>query len=94
MPPDLLTILTQFGVSGLIAWMWLTERRASAQRERQLSESHERLIEQRVQLDVLLRVVADNARAVSALEATQRALAHLIDSLASGQAQPQQRIAS
>lgn len=72
-------MMTQFGMSGLIAWMWLTERRAATSREKQLSEAHERLMDQRIQLDALLQVVADNARAVSAIEAGQRALAGLLE---------------
>ena len=74
-----MAMVTQFGMSGLIAWMWLTERRAATSRERQLTEAHERLMDQRVQLDALLQVVADNARAVSAIEAGQRALAGLFE---------------
>lgn len=82
MEMDLMAMATQFGMSGLIAWMWLTERRGATQREKQLSEAHERLMEQRVQLDSLLQVVADNARAVAAVEAGQRALGTLLESLA------------
>lgn len=66
--------LVQFGVAGLMAWMWTTERRSAAERERQLNESHDRLREQRVQLDALMKLIADNTRAVAALEASQRAL--------------------
>lgn len=68
----------QFGMAGLIAWMWLTERRGAAARERQLTESHERLLEQRVQLDALMDVVRENTRAASALEAGQRSLCALL----------------
>ena len=78
---DLMAMATQFGMSGLIAWMWLTERRAATSRERQLSEAHERLMDQRIQLDALLQVVADNARAVSGIEAGQRALASLLEAI-------------
>lgn len=66
--------IVQFGVAGLMAWMWSAERRASADRERQLTESHTRLMEQRTQLDALLKLVSDNTRAVTALESAQRAL--------------------
>lgn len=69
-----LTPLVQFGVAGLMAWMWTTERRASQERERQLTQSHERLMEQRVQLDALLKAVTDGTRAVAALEASQRSI--------------------
>jgi hypothetical protein len=77
---EVLASLTQFGMAGLIAWMWLVERRASTERERQILSAHERLMEQRVQLDSLLKVVGDNTRAVTALESAQRALARAVDS--------------
>jgi hypothetical protein len=78
MEPELLATLTQFGTAGLIAWMWLVERRAAADRERQLSSAHERLLEQRTQLDALLAVIADNTKAVTAIEAGIRALATML----------------
>ena len=66
--------MAQFGVAGLIAAMWLIERRAAARREVQLDEAHARLMEQREQLTALIEVVTDNTRAMTALETTQRTL--------------------
>ncbi len=65
--------LVQFGVAGLMAWMWTSERRAGADRERQLTESHDRLMEQRTQLDALMRLVTENTRAITSLDAALRA---------------------
>ncbi|RMH26182.1 MAG: hypothetical protein D6693_07685 [Planctomycetota bacterium] len=87
MEQDLLNFATQFGAAGLIAWMWLSERRHAATREAQLSEAHERLAQSRVALDSLLTVVADNTRALASLEATQRAL------LAAGAGRPREHAA-
>jgi hypothetical protein len=63
-----------FGVAGLIAWMWLSERRAGATREREMTEAHRRLVDDRVALDALLETVRGNTRAMTALEASQREL--------------------
>lgn len=82
MPPELATTLTQFGVAGLIGWMWLTERRAGAERERQLSEAHARILTQSEQRAALLDALRDSTRAMVALECAQRALADLIQRLA------------
>ncbi|MDX2116303.1 MAG: hypothetical protein SFZ24_11890 [Planctomycetota bacterium] len=82
MEVELVTTMTQFGMAGLVGWMWLVERRAAAARETQLVAAHERLMEQRVQLDALLRVVAENTRAVASVEAGQRALGAAIEALA------------
>ena len=83
MDPETLAQFTQFGLAGMIACMWLAERRAAAGRERQLAEAHERLLEQRTQLDALMTLVADNTRAVASLEAGQRALAALLERFSS-----------
>ncbi|GAB4554269.1 MAG: hypothetical protein Tsb0013_16810 [Phycisphaerales bacterium] len=70
--------LAQFGAAGLIAAMWLVERRAASAREGQLGEAHARLMEQREQLAALIEVVTDNTRAMTALEGTQRTLASMV----------------
>ena len=64
----------QFGVAGLVAWMWLSERRAAAAREAELHQAHERLVEDRRALDAVLHVVQDNTRALSAVEGGLREL--------------------
>lgn len=84
MDTSVLTEIAQFGAAGLIAWMWLWERRGAVQREMQLTEAHARVLEQRVQLDALLSVVQENTRAVAALEAGQRVLGGLLERLGGG----------
>jgi hypothetical protein len=59
--------------------MWLTERRAAAARETQLRELHDRLLQERPQIATLLAVVQDNTRALTALEAGQRAMAGVLE---------------
>lgn len=75
---ELLGSLAQFGTAGLIAVMWLVERRSAQGRERELSEAHGRLMSQRTELDSLIEVVRENTRAVSALEGGQRELTALL----------------
>jgi len=72
---EMMGALAQFGVAGLIGWMWLSERRASGERERQIRETHEMLRQERTRLRTLVRIVAENTRALGALESTQRELA-------------------
>jgi hypothetical protein len=78
-----LAALAQFGAAGLIGWMWLAERRAAAARDRQLAELHERLMQERPHMAILLEVVRDNTRALTALDLGQRTLAGLLERLAS-----------
>jgi hypothetical protein len=81
MDTEMMSAMTQFGVAGLICWMWLTERRASGDRERQISEAHRALMEQRDEREGLVEVVRDNTRAVTALELGQRELTGAIERL-------------
>jgi hypothetical protein len=78
---ELTAALAQAGAAGLIAWMWLSERRAAVTRERQLSDLHERLMQERISLSALVKVVRDNTRALTALEVGQRTLAAVMDRL-------------
>ena len=79
---DFAAAAAQFGAAGLIGWMWLSERRAAAARERQLAELHERLMQERPQTATLLEVVRDNTRALTALEVGQRAVTAVLERLA------------
>lgn len=82
-----LAALAQFGVAGLVCWMWLAERRAASVRERQVSELHERLMRERRETDVLIAALGDNTRALASLEACQRGLMAMLGRLrASGEA--------
>lgn len=74
MDPTLATTLAQFGVAGLIGWMWLTERRAAESRNQQLSEAHTQLTQDRTTITALLKALEDNTRAITTLESTQRML--------------------
>ncbi len=75
---EALAALTQFGVAGLVAWMWLAERRAAAGREREISEAHGRLMSDRIEINAVIDTVRANTRAMTALEAAQRELIGLI----------------
>ncbi len=75
------TVLTQFGAAGLIGMLWVFERRHAATRDRQLNESHQKLVGQERELDALLTVVKENTRAISTLEQGQRRLIDLLEHL-------------
>lgn len=79
MEAQLASALAQFGAAGLIAWMWLTERRAAAAREKQLTELHDRIVQERPQISTLITVVQDNTRALTALEVGQRGLSEFLE---------------
>ncbi|MCE9590157.1 MAG: hypothetical protein K8S99_06500 [Planctomycetes bacterium] len=79
MSPEIVEHFTQFGVAGLMGVLWVWERLMSRRRERQLSETHERLMAQREQLSALLDLVKHNTQAVERFEQTQVRLIELID---------------
>jgi hypothetical protein len=78
METEVLGALTQFGVAGMVCAMWLIERRASGMRERQITESHTKLIGQIDDRAALVEVIKENTRALSLLEAGQRGLLDVI----------------
>lgn len=71
-------MVAQFGMAGLIAWMWLNERRAALVREKQIEDAHRRLTQEREALGVVLGVVEANTRAMVSLELGQRELVGLL----------------
>lgn len=79
MPDTLIEQLVQFGVAGLMGVLWVWERLHSRKRERQLSEAHARLLDEREHLDVLVRLVRQNTQALERFEQTQRRLATLLE---------------
>ena len=66
------TMWTNFGAAGLIACCWLVERRAALAREKQLAEAHAKLMTERQGFDTLVTLAQECARAMTALEATQK----------------------
>jgi len=79
METELMSLVAQFGSAGLIAMIWMVERRQAATRDRQLSEAHERVLQQRMELGQLLGVVSENTKAVTVLEHSQRGIAGLLE---------------
>ncbi len=79
--PDILAALAQFGVAGMIGWMWLSERRSATQRERQLEEAHERIRTDRQAIGSLVRIAQENTRALVGVEQQQRELCAAIERL-------------
>lgn len=76
------TAISQFGLAGFVAWMWLSERRASATRESQIAETHDRLMQERRTLDAVLGALDRSTAAMTAVQEGQRTLASAIERLA------------
>ncbi|MFA6043560.1 MAG: hypothetical protein WC718_01125 [Phycisphaerales bacterium] len=77
--PEIAAWVTQLGTAGLIGWMWLSERRASGARERQLDDAHAKLMQERQVVDALLGALRENTRVLGAIEAGQRTLVTLLE---------------
>lgn len=82
MPDALATALAQFGLAGFVAWMWLTERRATQTREKQIGDLHDRLMQERRGTDALLGALERSTAAMTALQEGQKNLAAAIERLA------------
>jgi hypothetical protein len=81
MDTQLAALIAQFGAAGLIGYLWLAERRAAAQRDRQLAELHERLMQDRRGLEVAVEALRENTRVMAGVEAGQRALLAALERL-------------
>ncbi len=81
MPVDMLQPLTQFGVAGLMGLLWVWERLMSRRRELQLNEAHLRLMSQHRELNVLVKLVRQNTRAMVRFDQTQLQLKELLEKM-------------
>lgn len=73
--PDVLLNVSQMGLAGLMGGLWWWERKYSRQREDQLTEAHQRVMDQKQQLDVLLNAVRENTAALTRLATIQEEMA-------------------
>lgn len=71
----------QFGVAGLMGLLWVWERLYSRRRELQLDQAHQRLAEQREQLDVLAQLIRQNTAAIERFDCTQLRLIQLLETM-------------
>lgn len=76
---DWIGSLSQFGVAGLMGVLWVWERMMSRTREAQLDAAHRRLMRQHEELRVLMKLVAQNTRAMQQFEQTQQQLRTLLE---------------
>ncbi len=76
---EIATVLAQMGAAGLIGLMWLSERRAAAERDRQMTQLHDRIMGDTRELGVLLSALESNTRAMVSLESGQRRLTDAIE---------------
>jgi hypothetical protein len=77
--PESLQTVTQFGVAGLMGALWLWERLYSRRREQELTQAHQRLMAQQLELQTLIDLVSRNTAAIERFEQTQQRLADLLD---------------
>jgi len=77
--PNVVEPLAQFGLAGLMAALWIKERLVSRQRENELSEAHRRLMRDKRELGVLMKLVRRNTRAIERFAAAQRRLASMLE---------------
>ncbi|MBA4040091.1 MAG: hypothetical protein C0468_07215 [Planctomyces sp.] len=82
MEAELAGVMAQFGAAGLVGWMWLSERRTAAVREGQVAEAHEKLMEQQTKVEMVVRAIEANTRALTSLEVGQGHLLRYLDNAA------------
>jgi hypothetical protein len=81
MPLDIVQELAQFGAAGLMGMLWIWERRLSRQREQQLVEAHTRLMENRLHLKALVKLVRRNTEAFDRFAQMHTHLCQLLEEI-------------
>lgn len=79
MTPEMIDALMQLGVAGVIGVLWVWERLLSRRREQQLSEAHNRLMQQKEHLAVLIKLVHRNTRVIERFEQTLSQLGQVLE---------------
>ncbi|HEY4329902.1 MAG TPA: hypothetical protein VGN88_09210 [Phycisphaerae bacterium] len=69
---------TQFGVAGLMGALWWWERKYSRQREDQLTQAHQALMDTREHLRAVLDCLAGNTKVIAEFTAVQTEILHLL----------------
>jgi len=76
--PDTLINVSQLGIAGLMGALWWWERKYSHQREDQLTEAHQEILQQREHLNTLLDALQQNTRAIDGFTAAHQELVTLL----------------
>lgn len=71
--------ITQFGVAGLMGALWLWERLYSRKREQELTQAHQRITAQQIELQTLIELVRRNTGAIERFEQTQLRIAEVLE---------------
>lgn len=77
--PESIQSVTQFGVAGLMGLLWLWERTYSRKREQELTQAHQRLTAQQLELRTLIDLVSRNTAAIERFGQTQQRIADLLE---------------
>ncbi|MEM1445186.1 MAG: hypothetical protein AAGF84_03965 [Planctomycetota bacterium] len=78
---DMIHDFVNLGAAGLMGVLWTWERMMSRQRERQLTEAHERLMSHRSEIAALTDLTERNTRAITHFDETQAALRQWLEAM-------------
>jgi hypothetical protein len=70
--------LASFGAAGLMGALWIWERKLSRTREAQLTQAHDRLMNERGLTRLMVNLLRRNTAALSRLQSTQDQLLRLL----------------
>ncbi|MEM7578057.1 MAG: hypothetical protein AAF328_11365 [Planctomycetota bacterium] len=85
---DMIHDLVNLGAAGLMGVLWTWERMMSRQRERQLTEAHERLMSHRNEISALTDLAERNTRAITHFDKTQAALRQWLEIMVQAKRNP------
>ncbi|QQE13584.1 hypothetical protein JD969_09035 [Planctomycetota bacterium] len=81
MSVEIVKLLVQFGVAGLMGVLWIWERFMSRSLIKQLSESHDYIFRQQEKFGVLIDIVKQNTETIEKFNQTQNRLKESLDNI-------------
>ena len=81
MTQEILEPLSQFGIGGLMGALWVWERWLSRRREQELSQAHERIMQERQAFSELVALVRQNSHALERFDQTQQQLKAVLEKM-------------
>lgn len=76
---EIIEPLTQFGSAGLMGMLWVWERMMSRRLEKQIEESHARIMSQRDEIREIVDLVRQNTAALERFTQSQQRLCDLLE---------------
>ena len=78
---EIIKYLVQFGVAGLMGVLWIWERYLSRDVTKMLSQAHQQLLDQKIEINTLIHIIEKNTQALERFDQTQQQLSRSLEDI-------------